>query len=104
MADAQRALHQATACDDRATMGKAHFLLSLECFWAQPELGVAHGESGRSDCSRAVPSAGGPSQACWILGLNLSYRGRFEEGLDMQARAAALAEALGDRRLASYAA
>lgn len=103
VADAQRALHEATACDDRATMGKAHFLLSLECFWAQPELGVAHGE-------RAVgllegsPERWWTGQACWILGLNLSYRGRFEEGLDMQARAAALAEALGDRRLASYAA
>jgi tetratricopeptide (TPR) repeat protein len=43
-------------------------------------------------------------QACWILGLNLSYLGRFDEGLRRQVCAHELADAIGDRRLASYAA
>jgi tetratricopeptide (TPR) repeat protein len=84
-------------------MGKAHFLLSLEHFWAQPVLGVEHGRQ-----AVALLEGSGErwwlGQACWILGLNLSYRGCFDEGLALQARAQALAEATGDRRLASYAA
>lgn len=103
MADAQRALREADACGDRAGTGKAHFLLSLEHFWAQPEQGVWHGEQA---CAllRDTHEQWWFGQACWILGLNLSYRGRFAEGLAMEARAAELADAQGDRRLASYAA
>jgi DNA-binding SARP family transcriptional activator len=102
-ADAERALREARSCRDRATMGKAHFLLSLERFWDQPELGVRHGEQAVELLQREGETWW-TGQACWILGLNLSYRGRFAEGLAMEARAAALADDMADRRLASYAA
>jgi DNA-binding SARP family transcriptional activator len=101
--NARRALDEAAACGDVATMGKAHFLLALESFWAHPAEGVRHGQ-------KAVALLEGSNerwwlgQAYWVLGLNLSYRGRFAEGLAMEERARAHAEATGDRRLASYAA
>ncbi|MFO1330335.1 MAG: AAA family ATPase [Rubrivivax sp.] len=103
VADAERALAEARACGDRATMGKAHFLLSLERFWDQPLQGVRHGRQAVAQLQR-VGETWWTGQACWILGLNLSYRGRFAEGLAMEARAAQLAEQTSDRRLASYAA
>ncbi|MCC6212510.1 MAG: AAA family ATPase [Burkholderiales bacterium] len=96
---ATRALEEATSCGDSATMGKAHAVLANDRFWAQPALGVQHGE-------QAVALLGALSetwwlgQAYWILGLNLSYCGRFDAALDAEARARALADALGDRRLA----
>lgn len=101
--DAERALAEATSCDDRPTMGKAHFLLSLERFWDQPERGVWHGEQALQQLEGSGETWW-TGQACWILGLNLSYRGRLEEGLAMEARAAVLADETADRRLASYAA
>lgn len=100
---AARALDEASACADVATMGKAHFLLAFRNFWGHPEKGVRHGE-------QAVALLEGTreewwlGQSCWILGLNLSYRGRFAEGLAMEARASMLGEALDDRRLGSSAA
>lgn len=102
-ADAERALREAERCHDGPTMGKAHFLLSLERFWDQPALGVWHGEQA-VERLQAGGEAWWTGQACWILGLNLSYRGRLAEGLAAEARADALAEQTGDRRLASYAA
>lgn len=101
--DAERALQEARACDDDPTMGKAHFLLSLEHFWASPELGVQHGRQAVEQLERGTETWW-LGQACWILGLNLSYLGRFAEGLAMEARARRLADTSGDRRLASYAA
>jgi DNA-binding SARP family transcriptional activator len=101
--DAQRALAEAASCDDSPTMGKAHFLLSLERFWDQPERGVWHGEQALQHLAGSGETWW-TGQACWILGLNLSYRGRLTEGLAMEARAAVLADESADRRLASYAA
>lgn len=101
--DANRALHEATACADRASMGKAHFLLALESFWARPEQGVQHGQQAVA-LLEGTPERWWLGQACWILGLNLSYRGHFSQALAMEARAHALAQTLSDRRLASYAA
>jgi len=101
--NARRALDEAASCGDVATMGKAHFLIALESFWALPAEGVRHGQE-------AVALLEGTNerwwlgQAYWVLGLNLSYRGRFVEGLDMEERARTHADATGDRRLASYAA
>lgn len=101
--NANRALQEASACQDHATMGKAHFLLALESFWARPTEGVQHGEQAVA-LLQATPERWWLGQACWILGLNLSYRGRFAEALAMEARSRALADESADRRLASYAA
>jgi tetratricopeptide (TPR) repeat protein len=103
VAHADRALHEAPLAGDTSAMCKAHFQLSLENFWARPVLGVQHGEQAVAllEGTRERWSLG---QACWILGLNLSYRGRFVDALAFQQRARTLADATGDRRLASYAA
>jgi DNA-binding SARP family transcriptional activator len=100
---AERALSEASRCGDVATMGKAHFLLALESFWARPVAGVEHGREAVALLER-TDERWWLGQACWILGLNLSYCGRFEEGLGMEERARALGESTGDRRLQSYAA
>jgi DNA-binding SARP family transcriptional activator len=100
---ALRALSEATSCADFATMGKAHVTLANYQFWKRPEEGVRHGQQ-----AVALLEKGDErwwlGQACWILGLNLSYRGRFLQGLESEARAGALGEAVGDRRLACTAA
>lgn len=100
---ATRALREATSCDDLTTMGKAHFLLAFSNFWGCPEKGVRHGEQAVA-LLEGTPEQWWLGQSCWILGLNLSYRGRFAESLAMEARACALGEALGDLRLRSSAA
>ena len=41
--DANRALLEAERCSDSATMGKSHYLLALESFWARPAEGAATG-------------------------------------------------------------
>jgi len=103
MENAERALAEAASGADRMTMAKAHFLLALENFWGHPEDGVRHGQ----EAVALLEDSGERwwlGQACWVLGLNLSYRGRFAEGLAMEERARSHAEATADRRLASYAA
>lgn len=93
-----RALAAATACGDLGTMGKAHAILALHHFWAQPVLGAQHGQQAMLLLARA-DDRWWLGQASWIHGLNLCYRGRLAEGLEMQASAIAIGDALGDRRL-----
>lgn len=100
---ASRALDEAAACEDDATQGKIHFLLAFSNFWGRPAAGVAHGEQAVA-CLERVNEPWWLGQSCWILGLNLSYRGRLEEGLAMERRAGAIGERLDDRRLRSSAA
>ncbi len=97
-AHCRRALAAATACGDLGTMGKAHAILALHYFWAQPALGAQHGQEATLLLARA-DDRWWLGQASWIHGLNLSYRGRLAEGLQMQAGAIAIGDALGDRRL-----
>ncbi|MBL8386434.1 MAG: AAA family ATPase [Burkholderiales bacterium] len=102
-AHSERALAAARSCGDIGTMGKAHTILTLHHFWARPDLGVRHGHDAIALLARANDSWW-LGQASWIYGLNLSYRGRLSEGLQMQERAAAIGDALGDRRLQCSAA
>lgn len=98
-----RALAEAGACGDGSTLGKAHSILALHHFWARPALGVRHGRQA-VDLLAGANDAWWLGQAAWILGLNLSYQGRLDEGLAMQARAAAIGAAMADRRLQCSAA
>jgi len=100
---ATRALQEAASCGDTATMGKAHAVLANDRFWGEPELGVEHGEQAVA-LLRTLAEPWWLGQAYWILGLNLSYRGRFDEALEAEAQARALSEAVGDPRLACNAA
>jgi tetratricopeptide (TPR) repeat protein len=101
--NAKRALAEASACADGAMAGKAHFLLALASFWADPAAGVRHGREAVK-LLEATAERWWLGQACWVLGLNLAYGGRFAEGVAMEERARGLAEETSDRRLASYAA
>jgi DNA-binding SARP family transcriptional activator len=98
-----RALSEATACADFATMGKAHVALASIEFWKRPQEGVRHGLRA-VELLENVDEQWWLGQAAWILGLNLSYLGRFAEGLASEERARTLGDELGDRRLACSAA
>ncbi len=98
-----RALVEAQACGDLATMGRAHCILALHHFWAQPAHGVQHGNEAIALLERAS-DRWWLGQALWIHGLNLSYQGSLEEGLGMEARAALIGEETADRRLQCSAA
>lgn len=100
---ASRALDAAAACQDAATLGKTHFLLAFSNFWSRPAAGVAHGEQAVAYLERAN-EPWWLGQSCWILGLNLSYRGRLQEGIALERRAGAIGVMLDDRRLRSSAA
>ena len=96
---ATRALAAATSCGDHAIVGKAHVTLSNHQFWQRPEEGVRHGEQAVAILEK-LDEPWWLGQACWILALNLSYRGRLDEALQTAQRARTLGEAMGDRRLA----
>jgi DNA-binding SARP family transcriptional activator len=97
------ALSEAAACEDFATMGKAHVTLANHQFWQRPEEGMRHGQQAVALLEKC-DERWWLGQAYWILGLNLSYRGRFAEALESEKQANALGEAVGDRRLACTAA
>ncbi|MGE0874559.1 MAG: AAA family ATPase [Burkholderiales bacterium] len=100
---ATRALQAAESCRDVATMGKAHVTLANYRFWGRPEEGVKHGEEAVRLLERK-DEVWWLGQAYWILGLNLSYCGRFDAALAAEAQASALAAKVGDHRLACTAA
>lgn len=85
-------------------MGKAHYLIGLECYWeGQPQQGIEHGRL-------AVPLLDQSGEHYWlaqtnrVVGLNLGLMGEFELALEAETRAYAMGEALGDPRLQCYAA
>ena len=98
------ALEEARRVGDEPTLGRAHFLLSLEGFWSgRLAEGVEHG---REAVRRLAPAGRGNwlGLAHWVLGFNHTLLGEFEAALAAEDRARAIGEALGDARLQSAAA
>lgn len=100
----QQALAAATRCNDAATMGKAHLALAgaaiLTGHYTQ---GVAHGQ-------QAIGLLEQTSERYWLgmayyhLGSNYVYLGELASAQPAFDQVRQLGEALGDRRLQSYAA
>jgi len=102
---ADRAIHISTAIGDTATLGKAHGLLALECYWSgRPAVGVSQGRE-------AVRLLDGRSSERWWLGmahfylaLNHHLAGDFDDALSESQHADAVGKEIGDPRLQTYAA
>jgi DNA-binding NtrC family response regulator/tetratricopeptide (TPR) repeat protein len=100
----RQALREAEGCGDGATLGKAYCALSFEGFWSsKPREGIEHGR-------RAVQLLEPLEERWWLgqahatMGINHAQLGEFAEALAAQARAGAIADAIADPRLQSFAA
>jgi class 3 adenylate cyclase/tetratricopeptide (TPR) repeat protein len=102
--NAQRAVTEGQRCGDRATMGKAYTVLTLEGYWpGQYEQGIAYGQ-------QAVALLEGAQEPYWLgmaycfLGYNYMGASRFALALEAEAQTRAIGEAIDDPRLQTYAA
>jgi tetratricopeptide (TPR) repeat protein len=101
---AERSLAEAERAGDVATAGKAHYALTRESFWTGDfRRGVEHGRRGI-----ALLEQSGErwwlAMTTWMRALNYLQLGCFDDALESAAFVAAIADRLGDPRLASYAA
>jgi len=101
---AQRAIDDAARCNDAETTGKAHGILAREALWsAQMRVGLEHGR-------RAVALLQDTAErhwlgmAYWTMAMNYTLAGDFDSALDCAASSQAVADRLGDRRIAANAA
>ncbi len=98
---ARRSIEIATACGDRATLGRAHFVLGRELFWSG---GLKDAVAHLRQAVRLLNRRGerfwlGLSH--WMMGLVYTMLGEFDTALDAAAMGQAAAESLGDPRLMS---
>ena len=103
-ADARRAREAAERAGDAFTLGRAHYVLSLEGFWSgRLAEGVSHGQE---SVRQLEPGGHGIwlGLAHWVLGFNHTLLGEFAPALVAEAHAATIARALRDARLESAAA
>ena len=100
----ERALAEAHAAGDVATAGKAHYTLTRESFWnGDFQRGIEHGHQALALLERSG-ERWWQAMTNWMSALNYLQLGRFDEALECAAFVAALADRLGDARLASYGA
>jgi class 3 adenylate cyclase/tetratricopeptide (TPR) repeat protein len=101
---AERAIREARACDDKATLGKAHGVLALHClFLGELARGVEHAREAVS-LLEGVADAVGLGHAHVVLGMNLGLLGEWEAALTALERARTIADQTGDPRLQTPAA
>jgi len=101
---ATRGLQESRSCGDEATEARCHFLLALEAFWSGPfRAGVEHAE-----CAVEILKDSGDAWwlgfAWWGRAVNHTLLGEFDAALRAAGEAGAIAEKIGDARLASNAA
>ena len=101
---AQKALDASRRSGDEATMGKARYVLAQNgIWWGRPDEVTTH-------ASEAVTLLERTREPYWlgmthfILGINYAFVGQFEAALGEEAKVDALGQAIGSRRLRSYAA
>lgn len=101
---AEQAIAAAEHSHDALTLGQACHVLAMERYW------TGHPAQGMGYSQRAI-AALAPSgadyrlgMAHFVQGLNALSLGRFDTAIEAAARAAALGEALTDRRLQTFAA
>jgi class 3 adenylate cyclase/tetratricopeptide (TPR) repeat protein len=102
--NAHRAVEEGQRCGDRATMGKAYTVLTLEGYWpGQCEQGIVYGR-------QAIALLEGTQEPYWLgmaycfLGYNYMGASRFALALEAEAQTKAIGEAIDDPRLQTYAA
>ncbi len=100
-AHASQGLAEARRCGDEITMGRAGYVLALECFWVG-EL-VESVEQGR-EAAVLLERTGEQwwlGLMCWVLGMALGVLGQIRDGLETLGRVHAIGTAMGDPRLLS---
>jgi class 3 adenylate cyclase/tetratricopeptide (TPR) repeat protein len=101
---AQRAIDAASRCHDAETTGKAHGILAREAFWTgQMRVGLEHGRRA-VQLLQPTPERYWLGMAYWTMAMNYALGGDFDSALDCAASAQAVADRLGERRLAANAA
>ncbi|MGH7303510.1 MAG: ATP-binding protein, partial [Candidatus Rokuibacteriota bacterium] len=96
---AAQAIAEAERCGDSIIKGKAHCVLGQDGPFAGRALeGIAHGRKA-SELLRASDEHWWRGRAHWVVALNYSQTGAFDEALGEIALAAAIAESTGDPRL-----
>jgi DNA-binding winged helix-turn-helix (wHTH) protein/class 3 adenylate cyclase/tetratricopeptide (TPR) repeat protein len=100
----QQALAAAIQCNDATTMGKTHYALASAAIWKghYPQ-GVAHSQQA-IDLLEPTPERYWLGLAYYILGSSYWYLGELALAQRAYDQVRQLGEALGDRRLQSYAA
>jgi tetratricopeptide (TPR) repeat protein len=101
---AHRAIEEATRCNDRATLGKAHGLLALDYYWGGKSVqALEHG-------TQAEVLLAETAQHWWLgmahfyVAVNHLLLGQFADCAAAANRARAVGETIGDPRLQCYAA
>jgi DNA-binding NtrC family response regulator/tetratricopeptide (TPR) repeat protein len=103
MAHAERAIAEGSRAGDTAARGKAFVVLAQEHYWAgQPIHGIARGRRA-AELLAETGERWWLGLAHWIVGINCVIVGAFDAALAAQSQALAVGEALGDRRIQSYA-
>jgi DNA-binding SARP family transcriptional activator len=101
---AHRAVDEATRADDRATLGKAQYLMCDRHFVADQFPQAIHYAQQAVAILEATDQRWWLGQAWYMLGGVYHFVGGFAASLDAERRAQAIGEILGDRRLQAYAA
>jgi DNA-binding SARP family transcriptional activator len=103
-AAAVRAIEQARRCGDDVTLGQALYVLALtSAFEARPVEGMRQARQSVQALDRAG-RRDWLGLAYWILGAHHLLLGQFQDALDAEARATAIADEIGDARLQSLSA
>ncbi|HEV8676786.1 MAG TPA: sigma 54-interacting transcriptional regulator [Methylomirabilota bacterium] len=101
---ARRAIAEAKPSGDEATLGKAYYLLAREAYWAgSPQRAIEEARQAITLLARTGERVW-LGQTEWVLGVSHGFLGEFEPALAALTRVEGLGQALGDSRLASYAA
>jgi tetratricopeptide (TPR) repeat protein len=101
---AQRAVREAERAGDHATRGQAHYVLTRLGFWAgQLRRANEHGREAVA-CLEGTAERWWLGMAHWAVGINHTVLGELAPALEAFARAGAIGDEVGDRRLRSYAA
>jgi class 3 adenylate cyclase/tetratricopeptide (TPR) repeat protein len=101
--NAQRALEEATRCEDEPTLGKTYYVLAVEDLWSsRHQQGVEHGRRAVSLLERTEERYW-LGIAHWVVGFHHTILGNFELALEAETQTQTIGEAIGDPRLRSYA-
>jgi DNA-binding SARP family transcriptional activator len=101
---AVRAIEQARRCGDDVTLGQALYVLALTSYFeARPVEGMRQARQSVQALDRAG-RRDWLGLAYWILGGHHLLLGQFQDALDAEARATAIADEVGDARLQSLSA
>jgi tetratricopeptide (TPR) repeat protein len=100
---AHRAIDDASRCNDAETTGKAHGILAREAFWSgQMSVGLDHGRRA-VELLQPTTERYWLGMAYWTMAMNHALAGDFDAALECAASSKAVADQLGDRRLAANA-